>query len=431
MIFDIAVIGGGPAGYSAAFEAIRYNLSVVLFERDEIGGTCLNRGCVPTKYLLHTARKYYEAGKDKGIIFETLKLDYGLILKRMSELISSLRSGLDERLKGSGVKLVKGNASLLSAGVIECDGEQYESRYVIIASGTVPSGPLINNSLNSDEILRLDHIPQKLHIVGGGTVAVEFAWIYRMLGSDVSVSIRGERILRGWDKEIAVSLTKSMKKKGIRINTGCDLSDFTAEPDETVLSATGRQCILPRSGSHLFDVDEKGAIVTDQNGQTKTPGIFAAGDVMSGSEKLAHMGMAQGKRTVRFIAGKKDAVYPCAIRCIYTDQEIASAGLTEEEALIRGIDAKTGKQSMFSNARSLISTDERGFVKIIADGSRRTVIGAQLMCEHAGEIIPVLALAVDQSLTVDQMLDTVFPHPSYSETVMEALLSLKDKLDAV
>ena len=431
MKFDIAVIGGGPAGYSAAFEAIRYKLSVVLFESGEIGGTCLNRGCVPTKYLLHTARRYFEAGRDQGIIFDALKLDYTNTVKSMNDMISSLRSGLADRLERSGVKLVKGNASLRSAGLIECGGEEYEAGHVIIASGTVPASPVVSNALNSDEILRLDHIPEKLHIIGGGSVACEFAWIYRMLGSEVELSLRGNRILRGWDREIAVSLTQSMKKAGIKINTDCDLSTFSADKDTPVLSAAGRKCVLPVTDGSLLDLDQDGAIVTGPDCETKISGIYAAGDVMSGSEKLAHIAMAQGKRAVRSAAGIKDNASPCVIRCIYTDQEIASAGLTEEEAMQKGIDAKTGKQSMFSNARNLISTDERGFVKIIADGSSRRIIGAQLMCEHAGEIIPVLALAIDQRLSVDQMLDTVFPHPSCSETVTDALQALKDKLDAV
>ncbi len=433
MIFDAAIIGGGPAGYSAAFEAVRYGMSVIIFERDELGGTCLNRGCVPTKYLLHTARTFYEAAESRnpGIISGALKLDMSASGNRMRNLISSLRSGLNASLEKQGVKIVKGNASILSADTIECDGTKYRTKNLIIASGTSPADKLAENAVNSDDLLYIDQIPERLHIIGGGTVAVEFAFLYRMLGSEVAVSIRGRRILRGWDKEIAVSLTQSMKRKGIRINTECDLSAFRAEKGETVLSAAGRKCILPSSVNDLFDIDENGAVVTDDNGQTKTPGVFAAGDVTVGSEKLAHVAMAQGKRIIRCIAGVKNDSIPSVTKCIYTDQEAASCGLTEEEALKSGIDAVVGKQSMLSNARTLISTDERGFIKIVADRSGRTVAGAQLLCEHAGDIIPSLALAVDQKLTVDQMLETVFPHPSYAEAITDALTVLRDKLDAV
>ena len=428
-MYDLAIIGGGPAGYSAAFEAAGYNLSVVLFEKDSLGGTCLNRGCVPTKYLSHTARKYYEgANSSDGIVFQSLSVDYSKTRTRMKEIISSLRDGLSESLKRTETVIINGTAVIKRCGVIACNGQEYTAENIIICTGSVNNAPLADGAKTSDDILDMDHIPEKLHIIGGGIVAVEFAEIFRMLGSDVSISIRGDRILRKWDKEIAVGMTQSMKKKGIRINRGCDLASVTFSQDEVVLSAAGRCASLPACEKDLFDTGAGGGIIVDKNYQTKTKGIFAAGDCVEGSVQLAHTAMEQGRQIVRFIAKGIEPEEHTVIKCIYPGQEVASAGITQAQAAEKGIECVCAKQTMFSNARTLISTDERGFIKIVAARKDGRILGAQLMCEHAGEIISELAVAIDQGLTVDKMLQTVRPHPSYCESLQDALRSLEGML---
>ncbi|MCR5774100.1 MAG: NAD(P)/FAD-dependent oxidoreductase [Lachnospiraceae bacterium] len=429
MRYDIAVIGGGPAGYSAAFEAAARGMSVVLFEYGELGGTCLNRGCVPTKYLAHAAGRYHDAvtcGQD-GISFDGVKLDHNRMVSRMNEIVGSLREGLTGELSGKGITVIKGEASVLGAGLVGCGGESFEASGILIATGSGSSKPLISGAITSDELLKLKTIPKKLHILGGGTVAVEFAEIFSMLGSSVTISVRGERILRGWDKEIAVSLSRSLKSKGVRINTGCDLTAIKCGDDETVLSAAGRLPVLPDIAGGLVEISEDGGIVADENGCTSTPGIYAAGDVLSGSLKLAHTSMEQGRRAIRHIAGENVGPEAVPVRCIYAGQEAASVGCTEAEA----DNAVSAKQSMLSNARTVISSGERGFVKIVADPKTHRVIGAQLMCERAGDMVPELALAIDRGLTVDEMLYSVRPHPSYSEAVTGALRNLSEKIDAL
>ncbi len=429
-MYDIAIIGGGPAGYSAAFEAARYGMSVALFEHDNIGGTCLNRGCVPTKYLLHVARKYQEVkNSDDGIIFQSLDLVYGETKSKMEDVITSLRTGLCENLKKTGIEIFSGNAAIKESGVIDCNGKEYNTKNIIIATGSVSKPPLIYGALTSDEVLSMDHIPEKIHILGGGTTAVEFAEIYTMLGSHVRISIRGERILKGWDKELSVGLSQSMKKKGVSISKGCDILSMSIPDDEVVISATGRTANIPAVEKDLFDIGANGGIIVDKNFETKTKGVFAAGDVIDGSIQLAHAAMAQGRQIVRDRAKGIEPKETCIIKCIYPDQEIASVGLTEAEAKEQGIDFTVTKQTMYSNARTIISTEERGFMKVVASKTDGKILGAQLMCESAGEIIAEFAMAIDHGMTVSEMLKSVRPHPSYCESIQDVLRAMEDKID--
>lgn len=429
-MYDLAIIGGGPAGYSAALEAMKCQMAVVLFEQDKMGGTCLNYGCVPTKYLSHMARKYYEAKKSEfdGIAFQALRLDYPKMKGRMREVISFLRSGIEESIQKNDIEIMFGNAVIKSNGVIESMGQEYKTKNIIIATGSIPNEPFVKGAKSSSEILDMDYIPKRMHIIGGGTIAVEFAEIFQMLGSNVSISIRGDRILRKWDSEIAIGLAHSMKKKGIRIHKGCDFNSVIGESDEIIMSAVGRKANLPVSDTDIFNVGENGGILVDRNGQTKTKGIFAAGDVVEGSPQLAHIAMEQGRRIVRYIRNGIESKESAVIRCIYPGQEIASVGLSENEAKEQKIDYIIAKSTMFANARTIISTNERGFIKVIASKNDRKIIGAQLMCEHAGEIVSELALAVNLGITVDQMMLSIRPHPSYCESIQDALRVLENKL---
>ena len=430
-MFDLAVIGAGPAGYSAAFEAVRNNLSVVIFEKNDVGGTCLNRGCVPTKYLSHIARKYDEipAAESEGIRCQALSLDYAETRKRMAEIVSSLRSGLEDRLSRN-VTVVHGSAEIRSPGLVVCGEIPYRVKNILIATGTVPARNLFPGAVSSDELLQLETIPARLHIIGGGTVAVEFAGIYRMLGSQVTLSIRADRILRRWDREISSGIMHSLKRKGVQIRRNCDFSAFSPDPDETVLCAVGRIPLLPEADPALFETGESGGILAGESGQTRTKGIYAAGDVVEGSPRLAHMAMEQGKQAVRHMLGIGPEKSSAVVRCIFPGQEAASVGYTEEEAREKGIDYVAAKQTMFSNARTMISTDERGFVKILADRKSHAILGAHLLCERAGDMVDELLLAVNLGITAEEMLRSVRPHPSYCEAVTEALASLEDKLRA-
>ena len=359
-MYDLAIIGGGPAGYSAALEGVRLGLSIILFEKNELGGTCLNRGCVPTKFLSHVAkiRTEMDIAIENGISFTETQIDFHKTMARKAEIISTLRNGLTQQMIRKKIQITQGTASIRERNKISCNGTEFETKNILIATGAVPVKPFIARAISSEEMLELDEIPKKLHILGGGSVAVEFACIFRALGSDVTISIRGERILQKWDKEIAVSLTQSMKQKGIRIQTKTNFETLQIENDAVILSAMGRIPNLEGLDNTYFDVGPRNGIITDVFGMTKTAGIFAAGDVVEGSPQLAHIGMEQGRQVARLIAGVAITKPSAIVKTIIASQEIASVGLTEQEAKNKGIRVITAKQNLYSNAR----TDQKSVV---------------------------------------------------------------------
>lgn len=423
-MYKIAIIGGGPAGYSAAFEAVRYGFSVLLFEMDKLGGTCLNRGCVPTKYLTHVADLYrnINASNRYGIGVELTGLDYEKTVAESENIISKLREDLTNNLLQSKITIVKGKAKLLDETHISCNDEVFEAEHIIIATGSKNVDKPFADCINTDELLSLKHLPDKLIILGGGVSAVEFADIFSSLGTQVDIYIRGKRILRKWSKEIAASISSVLKKNGVKIYTEADFADID-KSSSTVLSVLGRKPNLEGIDEGLVSIADDGGIVVDEYYRTKTKNIFAVGDVTENSAQLAHVAMEEAKQVVRFIAGettKKSAV----VQCIYTMPEVAVVGLSESEAKEAGIDYISAKQTMYSNARTVIGSTDRGFIKIIADKNTEKIIGAELMCERASDMVGELALAINNGITVSELEGSTRAHPTFYEAVTEALAKL-------
>lgn len=423
-MYKIAIIGGGPAGYSAAFEAVRYGFSVLLFEMDELGGTCLNRGCVPTKYLTHVADLYrnINASNRYGIGVELKGLDYEKTVAESENIISKLREDLANNLLQSKITIVKGKAKLLDETHISCNGEEFEAEHIIIATGSKNADKPFADCINTDELLSLKHMPDKLIILGGGVSAVEFADIFSSLGTQVDIYIRGKRILRKWSKEIATSVSSVLKKNGVKIHTEADFADID-KASATVLSVLGRKPNLEGIDEGLVSIADDGGIVVDEYYRTKTKNIFAVGDVIWHSSQLAHVAMEEAKQVVRFIAGeavKKSAV----VQCIYTMPEVAVVGLSESEAKEKGIDYISAKQTLYSNARTLIGSTDRGFIKIIADKNTKKILGAELMCERASDMVGELALAINSGIKVSELEGSTRAHPTFYEAVTEALSKL-------
>lgn len=423
-MYKIAIIGGGPAGYSAAFEAVRYGFSVLLFEMDELGGTCLNRGCIPTKYLSHVAELYSNINELKryGIGVEPTGLDYEKTVDESENIVSKLREDLTNNLLQSKITIVKGKAKLLDETHISCNGEVFEAEHIIIATGSKNTDKPFAHCINTDELLSLKHLPDKLIILGGGVSAVEFADIFSRLGVRIDIYIRGKRILRKWSKEIAASISSVLKKNGVKIHTEADLADIDLT-SATVLSVLGRKPNLEGVDEGLVSIADNGGIVVDEYYRTKTKNIFAVGDVTENSAQLAHVAMEEAKQVVRFIAGettKKSAV----VQCIYTMPEVAVVGLSESEAKEAGIDYISAKQTMYSNARTVIGSTDRGFIKIIADKNTEKILGAELMCERASDIVGELALAINNGITVSELEGSTRAHPTFYEAVTEALSKL-------
>lgn len=423
-MYKIAIIGGGPAGYSAAFEAVRYGFSVLLFEMDELGGTCLNRGCVPTKYLSHVAELYSNITESKryGIGVEPTGLDYEKTVAESENIVSKLREDLTNNLLQSKITIVKGKAKLLDETHISCNGEVFEAEHIIIATGSKNTDKPFVHCINTDELLSLKHLPDKLIILGGGVSAVEFADIFSRLGVRIDIYIRGKRILRKWSKEIAASISSVLKKNGVKIHAEADFADID-KSSATVLSVLGRKPNLEGVDEGLVSIADDGGIVVDEYYRTKTKNIFAVGDVTENSAQLAHVAMEEAKQVVRFIAGettKKSAV----VQCIYTMPEVAVVGLSESEAKEAGIDYISAKQTMYSNARTVIGSTDRGFIKIIADKNTEKILGAELMCERASDIVGELALAINNGIIVSELEGSTRAHPTFYEAVTEALAKL-------
>lgn len=423
-MYKIAIIGGGPAGYSAAFETVRYGFSVLLFEMDELGGTCLNRGCVPTKYLSHVAELYSNINESKryGIGVEPTGLDYEKTVAESENIVSKLREDLTNNLLQSKITIVKGKAKLLDETHISCNGEVFEAEHIIIATGSKNTDKPFVHCINTDELLSLKHLPDKLIILGGGVSAVEFADIFSRLGVRIDIYIRGKRILRKWSKEIAASISSVLKKNGVKIYTEADFADID-KSSSTVLSVLGRKPNLEGIDEGLVSIADDGGIVVDEYYRSKTKNIFAVGDVTENSAQLAHVAMEEAKQVVRFIAGEtiqKSAV----VQCIYTMPEVAVVGLSESEAKEAGIDYISAKQTMYSNARTVIGSTDRGFIKIIADKNTEKIIGAELMCERASDIVGELALAINSGVTVSELEGSTRAHPTFYEAVTEALSKL-------
>jgi dihydrolipoyl dehydrogenase len=423
-MYKIAIIGGGPAGYSAAFEAVRYGFSVLLFEMDELGGTCLNRGCVPTKYLTHVADLYrnINASNRYGIGVELTGLDYEKTVAESENIVSKLREDLTNNLLQSKITIVKGKAKLLDETHISCNGEVFEAEHIIIATGSKNADKPFADCINTDELLSLKRLPDKLIVLGGGVSAVEFADIFSSLGTQVDIYIRGKRILRKWSKEIATSASSVLKKNGVKIHTEADFAEID-KTSATVLSVLGRKPNLEGVDEGLVSIADDGGIVVDEYYRTKTKNIFAVGDVIWHSSQLAHVAVEEAKQVVRFIAGeavKKSTV----VQCIYTMPEVAVAGLSESEAKEAGIDYISAKQTMYSNARTLIGSTDRGFIKIIADKNTKKILGAELMCERASDMVGELALAINSGITVSELEGSTRAHPTFYEAVTEALSKL-------
>lgn len=434
MKYDIAVIGGGPAGYTAALEAIKYGYSVVLFEKDLLGGTCLNRGCVPTKYLSHVSEMIYKVKNAEryGITVDTVNIDIKKTIEHEQTIITKLRNNLEELLKNKGIEIIYGEASVVGDKLVKCNDQEFVADNIVIATGSKQSDiKLVQESITSDEALLLSTIPKNIKIVGGGVVAIEFANIFNQLGSNVTIAIRGDRILRKWDKELSVSITQTFKKKGIKIETKCSFEDFNEGEYDCILSAVGRDPELCGFDADVFERDSNGALVVNKDNCTSKNNIYAIGDVVSGSSMLAHIAMEQGRRVIHAIAGEQDNSDIVIAKCIYISPEVASVGFTELEAREKKINYIVGKVNMISNARTVISTEDRSFIKVLADRDTRRIIGAHLMCEGASDIASEFVVVMKNGLTIDDVKSSVHPHPSFSETIMDVMDELLEKVDGV
>lgn len=447
--YQIAVIGAGPGGYAAAIRAAKRGVKVCLIEKDEVGGVCLNRGCIPTKAMVASTELYTRAKRacDFGIIVGEVRPDLARIIQRKDAVVKKLTSGAHFLLKKQGVQLIKGTASFLSTQTLLIkDGQKkqvIQAQQIIIAAGTVPYVPPTfgydrQSIITSDEALKLAKLPRSMVIVGGGVVGCEFASIYRGLGVEVTIVEALPGLLPTADAELGRYLSLAFQKRGIRVDTGQTVEEIwkgeaslkirLASGDtlrtELVLVAVGRKpatkdLALEKAG---LPVDERGKIPVNPDLRTKVPSIYAIGDVNNYNCNLAHAASHQGLAVVDSLYGQAFRVYreEAVPNCLFTDPEIAWVGLTIEEAQQRGLKIRTGKLPYLANGRAVTIGETEGWVKIIANEENGRILGVHIVGAHASELIAEATLAVRYGLTTAQLAETVHAHPTLAEAVMEA-----------
>ncbi|HTZ11973.1 MAG TPA: dihydrolipoyl dehydrogenase [Candidatus Margulisiibacteriota bacterium] len=428
-MYDLAVIGAGWAGFNAAIKASELGLKVCLIDKGKLGGTCLNSGCIPTKTLIHSAKVYSLAKKSSlfGIEIQEPKLNFAKIQERKNKIIEQLRSGMQFTLKN--VDFINTEARVAGPNEVDCSGKIIPVKSILIATGSKPTqlpdfkfdGEKI---LSSDDILNLKDIPDSLLIIGGGVIGCEFASLFSILGSRVTLAEKMPQLLPGEDAEFAKKISNIFKKKGIQVLTACDAKSLRLSDYSLALVSVGRSANTQNLGLDKLGVGlEKEKIKVDDYLRTNIEGIFAAGDC-TGKTMLAHFAAYQGEIAAHNAANPgnlKAADNRFIPNCIFTDPEIASIGLSEEKAKTQGIETETHKFDFQGSGMARISEETDGFVKIITDKRTDEIIGSSIIGPRATELIAVLSLAVTAHIKASQLKDTIFAHPTFSEAIGETL----------
>ena len=450
--FDLIVVGGGPGGYEAALHAAKLGLRTALIEKDFVGGTCLNRGCIPTKALLHASSVYEEAknGAALGISCEPA-IDLNAVYAYKQQVVEKLRGGVEGLLKSAKVAVIKGLGTLTAPHTVAVGDAAYTAENILLATGSVPARPPIPGLdlpgvLTSDELLSGVKPFQSIVIIGGGVIGMEFATFFNDLGVDVTVVEGLDRLLPLLDKELGQNLAMIMKKRGVKIATGAMVKSVTKTENglsvnfeskgapasaeaEVVLCAIGRRPYTEGLFGEGVSLETEGRrIKVNEKFETSMKGVYAIGDV-SAKIQLAHVATAQGLYAVNEIAGKANNVNLSVVpSCVYTRPEIASVGMTEQEAKDAEIPVKVGKVTMFSNGRTVIVNGDRGFMKVLAHAETRRILGVQMMGVNVSDMIGELGLAIANGLTPEDLLKAMRPHPTFEEALTDALTDLAAKL---
>lgn len=434
---QLAVLGGGPAGYVAALVAAREGLSVTLFERGDIGGTCLNRGCIPTKTYLAFSRDYDRVKNGRVIRHTGLAFDMAAARAAKDEVVSSLRAGIGELLARRKITVVRAEARFRARGVIETAEDAWTYDQAIIATGSEPRAvpPFVfdhERVIDSTDALDLDRVPESIAIVGGGVVGVEFANFFAEVGARVTVIELEKRILPLEDKRAAQRLAGILKKRGIEIRTGVSvataeragesvrlaLSDGTVLEPALVLVGVGRRRNTDAIGIDKVGIaSDRGLIRVDERCRTNVPGHYACGDAAS-ALLLAHVASRMGEIAALDAAGKAPGhgvgLVPAAI---YTHPELASVGLSAEAA---GKEALTGRFSFAALGRAQAMGEGEGYVELRADPATRKITGATILGPDASDLVTLVGYAIRAGLTFADVAGIIHPHPSLSEAILEA-----------
>ena len=459
-MYDLAIIGGGPGGYVAAERAGAAGLKVVLFERKSLGGVCLNEGCIPTKTLLYSAKvyNYAKTGDHYGVYVSDPTFKYDEIVARKNKVVKKLVGGVRVAMKGNGVDVVAENATIQgrdAEGIkVEAAGNVYAAKNLLICTGSeaaVPPFPGLKEAgdviVTNREILAMTEMPEELVVIGGGVIGMEFAAFFSTLGTKVTVVEMLPKILGPLDDEISEMLQKQYEKRGVEFCLRCKVTGIEGntvvyeDPEGKVCRVSGDKILVSvgrRANLQGFGLENIGVelalnpagrpygIKVDERMRTNVPGVYAAGDV-TGFSMLAHTASREGEVAVNNILGKDDRMrYNAIPGVVYTNPEVAGAGLTEAEAKAKGIDYKVVKLPMAYSGR-FVAENERGegICKIIVGAAHHEVLGVHMLGNPCSEIIHSACLAIETEMTLEQLQEVVFPHPTVSEIIKETAFTIK------
>jgi dihydrolipoamide dehydrogenase len=449
--FDIAVLGGGPGGYVAALRAAQLGARVAVVERDRLGGTCLVRGCIPTKAMLQSSELYslVRRGGELGVVARDLKFDFPAATERRDKVVDQLVNGVGSLLKAAKIEVLNGHGTLRGRNRISVDGNEIEAGDVIIATGSVASRPPIKgveHTINSDQILDLKQVPQRMAVIGGGVVGMEWGALFAALGTKVTVIEMLPQILPMVEADLVQVYVRHFQGLGGAIHTQAKVEQvgkgrrglqvrFSSEGEtqqvdaDVVLLATGRVPYTDNLGAEEAGVElEKGRIVVDQHLRTAADRTWAIGDVIGGI-MLAHVASYEGVCAVENICEGKDRVpdYHAAPNCIYTDPEIAHVGLSERDARRDGVEVRVGKFPFQASGRALTLGQAEGFVKVVADAAEGRILGVHMVGPRVTDLIAEATLAVQQRLPLSELELTMHAHPTLAESLLEAALATESR----
>lgn len=442
--YDIIVLGGGPGGYVAAIKGAQMGQKVCLIEKDKLGGVCLNRGCIPTKTMLKTVEIFNNIKESQlfavtDIALENIKVDMQKLQKRKAGIVGRLTGGVADLLKANGVDVFACEALFRDKQTIIAGGKEITAKNIIIATGSVPMSLPISISddapvICSDEALDLDYLPERVAIIGGGVIGVEFAHIFRRFGADVTIIELLDGILPMFDADITRVVTGALRKSGIKLQTFSQVLSISGNKvvyrsaageaelqADIILVATGRKPYTTGFGLEKTGVKtERGAIVTDYEMRTNIPGIYAIGDV-NGKSMLAHTAFMEALVAIRNICGEAAEMnYERIPSCVYLHPEIAAIGLSEVEAKKKYARIKVGRFPLAANGKALVEGSTEGLIKVIVAEPYNEIVGVHIYGIHSTDMIGGISIAMQAEAAAEDIAAAIFPHPTVSEIIPEA-----------